>query len=78
MLGCLGWLGWGGLRFGLSRGRLPLGRLSCGRLGWLLGLGGGDPRLARGALGGQGGRRRTLCLAGLRRGVVGVLPENIP
>ena len=78
MLGCLGWLGWGGLRFGLGGGPLPLGRLSCGRLGRLLGLGGGDPRLARGALGGQGGRRRTLCLAGLRRGVVGVLPENIP
>lgn len=38
MLGRLGWLGWGGLRFGLSRGRLPLGRLSCGRLGRLLGL----------------------------------------
>ena len=81
MLGCVGWLRWGGLRFGLGGGPLPLGRLGRGRLGGLgrlLGLGGGDPRLARGALGSQGGCRRTLCLAGLRRGVVGVLPENIP
>ena len=66
------------LGLGLCRGRRSRFGLLLRRGSCLLGLGGGDPRLARGALGGQGGCRRTLCLAGLRRGVVGVLPENIP
>ena len=59
MLRCLGWLGRGGLRFGLGGGPLPLGRLGRGRLGGLgrlLGLGGGDPVAPLGARGGAAGR----------------------
>ena len=48
MLGCLGWLGWGGLRFGLGGGPLPLGRLGRGRLGGL-----GRPLGARGGAAGR-------------------------
>ena len=53
MLGCLGWLGWGGLRFGLGGGPLPLGRLGRGRLGGPLGArGGAAGRFALPAFGG--------------------------